>query len=60
MCIELGDDAVPLLGTLKSLRTLNITQTSITPAGVERLKKCCPPARFSDSRPTGYFAFGRQ
>ena len=44
------DKEVPSLGKLKQLRTLDITQTTISPCGLKRLRKLLPECEIAYSR----------
>ena len=45
LCVEVTDDVVPLLGRLKGLRTLSVTQSGISSEGVKRLSEMLPNCR---------------
>ncbi len=44
-CERIGDDAVPILASMRALRSVDLTGTKITAAGLEKLRRAKPDCR---------------
>ena len=51
-CARIADDAIPVLAALPSLQSIDLTDTKVTPAGLEKLRRANPRCRVLLAPPT--------
>ena len=44
-CVRIGDDVIPILDAMRSLRSVDISGTKVTAAGLEKLRRAKPECR---------------